>query len=117
MEKVFVNFTNHPSNRWEEKQTQQAMVYGTIVDVPFPSVNPRGDEKYIAALAEECVMQIMQYQPQAVLCQGEFCLAYHVIGRLKEKGIKMLAACSERCVQEQGNKKEVFFQFVRFREY
>ncbi len=117
MEKIFVNFTNHPASRWEENQTQKALEYGRIVEMSFPLVDPKGDEDYIANLAEECVQQILEHQPQAVLCQGEFCLAYHVICRLKEKGIKVLAACSERCVQEQGNKKEVVFRFVQFREY
>ena len=32
-------------------------------------------------------------------------------------GIAVLAACSERIVTERGNKKEVTFQFERFRKY
>ena len=38
MEKVFVNFTNHPSETWEEKQIEAAHQYGKIVDLPFPNV-------------------------------------------------------------------------------
>ena len=114
---MFVNFTNHPSTYWEETQLSHARAYGEIVDVPFPSVDPEGDEDYIAALAEDSVARIMKHQPKAVLCQGEFCLAYQVIEKLKASQVTVLAACSQRCVKEAGNRKEVFFCFVRFRKY
>lgn len=93
------------------------MEYGEIVDIPFPPVDPRGDESYIDGLAGQCVRQILQYHPYAVLCQGEFCLAYQVITRLREEGIQVLAACSERIVKEEGQKKEIVFVFEQFRKY
>ena len=68
-------------------------------------------------LAMKSVEAIMKYEPEAVLCQGEFCLAYRVIQELKERGITVLAACSERLVRDNGNRKEVTFQFSRFRRY
>ena len=55
--------------------------------------------------------------PDAVLCQGEFCLVYRVVSLLKEKNITVLAACSERCVIQNGDRKEVTFSFRRFRRY
>lgn len=59
--------------------------------------------------------------PQFVLCQGGFCMAYHVIRILEEKGIRVGAACSDRKVTEvaikSGTKKIVFYQFVQYREY
>ena len=116
-EAVFINFTNHPSGHWEEKQREQAEHYGRIVDVPFPDVDAAADEEYIITLANTYVAKIMEYQPHAVLCQGEFCLAYQVISKLKALDVPVLAACSERCVREIGNKKEVVFDFVRFRRY
>lgn len=61
--------------------------------------------------------QILALYPRAVLCQGEFCLAYQVITKLRKKGIKVLAACSERIVREAGQRKEVQFVFRQFREY
>ena len=117
MEKILINFTNHPSNRWERKQKTAALKYGTVEDIPFPAVNPEGDEVYIEMLAETCVEKILQFHPSAVLCQGEFCLAYQVVRRLREKGITVLAACSKRIVKETGQKKEVVFEFRRFRRY
>jgi hypothetical protein len=63
----------------------------------------------------------MQYKPQFVLCQGEFCMAYHVIRILKENDIPVGAACSERrtteTATESGTQKTVLFQFVQYREY
>lgn len=116
-EEIFINFTNHPSCNWEQEQLQAARVYGRIVNLPFPEVDAEGDEEYIVKLAEEYVAKILQYRPEAVLCQGEFCLAYQVINRLKAQDIMVLAACSQRCVQECGNRKEVYFNFTRFRRY
>lgn len=117
MKKNFINFTNHPSQYWGEKQREEALQYGEIFDVPFPAVDPWGNEEYISRLAEDCVERILQLHPSAVLCQGEFCLAYQVIYRLKEKGLPVLAACSERMVKETGQTKEVTFAFTCFREY
>ncbi len=112
-----INFTNHPSDRWEESQRKAALKYGEIVDIPFPAVNPQGDENYIVALAEHYFRQIMELHPQAVLCQGEFCLAYQVISMLRKEETTVLAACSERVVKEIGQKKEVVFTFWQFRKY
>lgn len=113
----FINFTNHPSDRWEEAQRERAMEYGEIWDMAFPAVDPYQDEQYIRRLAEIYVNRIMELSPRAVLCQGEFTLAYQVISRLLEKGVTVLAACSERRVRETDQGKEVIFTFYRFRKY
>ena len=92
-------------------------MYGEIVDIPFPAVSASGDENYIQNMAEECVGEIMLHHPAVVLCQGEFNLCYQVVSLLKENGIKVMAACSQRMVTAYGNKKEVLFCFERFRYY
>lgn len=115
--RVFVNFTNHPSDKWEKCQLQAALEYGEIVDVPFPNVDPAGDELYIRVLAQESVEKIMNYEPEVVLCQGEFCLVYQVAARLMHRGVIVLAACSERIVKEKANKKETVFVFRQFRQF
>jgi hypothetical protein len=55
------------------------------------------------------------------LCQGEFYLSYAVVDRLKSSGIKVVAACSRREVEEiytaDETKKISRFVFVQFREY
>lgn len=117
MSKVFVNFTNHPSSEWDSRQRKAAEGYGEIVDIQFPMVDPRKGEAYIGELAERCLAEILMMEPAAVLCQGEFCLVYRLVSLLKEKRIPVLAACSRRMVEMKDGKKEVFFQFCRFREY
>ena len=37
---MFINYTNHPSVSWGEKQTSEAKKYGEIVDMPFPNISP-----------------------------------------------------------------------------
>ena len=37
---MFINYTNHPSASWGEKQTDEAKKYGEIVDMPFLNISP-----------------------------------------------------------------------------
>ena len=118
MEKsLFVNFTNHSSDNWELRQKKAAEKYGVIKDIPYPDVDPNGDREYIIRMADFYVEEIEKLKPAAVLCQGEFCLAYQVISKLKERHITVLAACSKRCVKTEGREKRVLFMFEQFREY
>ena len=76
-------------------------------------------------LIEESVEKILdagKNRLDAVMVQGEFTLVYGVVNRLKNAGIKVVSACSERKAieyqDEYGNDiKENRFSFVRFREY
>lgn len=117
MRKFFVNFTNHSSDIWEENQRKAAQEYGEIVDLPFPAVHPDAKEQDIAALGEEYCRKILEWKPAAVLCQGEFSLTFFVVARLREKGVKVLTACSERRTVQNGNVKSSIFEFAGFREY
>ncbi|MDO4324666.1 MAG: hypothetical protein Q4E24_01310 [bacterium] len=118
---MFVNFTNHPKDNWTREQIEASVCYGEIVDVPFPEVSPESTLEQVRQEAEVYAEKIMQYRPQFVLCQGEFCMTYHVVQILKEKGIHVGAACSERKVTEttteSETKKTVLYQFVQYREY
>ena len=75
----------------------------------------------VRKLAEEYAEKILAKKPDCVMCQGEFCLSWHVIARLKEAGVRVAAACSERIVEEvygeNGTEKRSVFRFVQFREY
>ncbi len=119
--KMFINFSNHPSTGWTESQKQAAEQWGEVIDIPFPSVPGEANETFIEELAEKAVRDILIYQPDVVMCQGEFTLAYAVIWRLKAQGIKTVAACSERRVEEifkDGKyEKKATFEFIKFREY
>jgi hypothetical protein len=123
---MFINFSNHRLEKWNSEQLAEAKRFGEIVDLPFPNVNPNGDENYISSLADEYVYKIVSFMQDpakdVVHIMGEFNLIYAVITKLKAQGIKCVAATSERNAEENvlengGVKKEGVFKFCRFREY
>lgn len=119
---MLLNCSNHVSKNWNPEQLKAASQWGEIVDYPFPTVPATADEADINRLAENIVENIKVMEPVVVMCQGEFTLSYMIITKLLQSGIKVIAACSERKVEESvladGNtEKRVIFQFIRFREY
>lgn len=124
--KVLINFSNHPYEKWSEKQKEAAKVYGDTKDLPFPSVPGSASENEIEQLAEETIeriVSILEKDPSGtVLAQGEFTLTYAVVSLLKQRGIRVISACADRKVTEVTGddgkmKKQVEFCFERFREY
>lgn len=119
---MFLNYTNHSSSNWDEKQLMAAKEWGEVIDLHFPFVSPYLEPGEVEELASREVERIMAYEPDAVLCQGEFTLAFSIIKKLQKKGKLVLSACSERNVKEillpdSKVKKEIIFEFMRFREY
>ena len=117
---LFINFSNHPSSNWEEKQFKAAEQYGKIIDLPFPQVNPLLTGEEIRALAKECVKEILGKGNPANLTvhvMGEMTLVYHIVTTLLKSGVRCVASTTQRFVIETAGKKESEFHFVRFREY
>lgn len=118
---MFINYSNHPKCKWGEKQRAEASKYGEIIDIPFYQVPPTYDEQQVKQLATQEFEKIMAYDPDAVMCQGEFTLVYRLVNLLKNQGITVLSACSERIAEEQIGENTVdkvsVFKFERFREY
>ena len=100
MSKVFVNHTNHPSDKWSNLQRQSAEVFGDVYDLPFPQIPASMDEMEIKKAAAEYAEKIIKMNPAAVLCQGEFCYTFALTEILKKQGIRVICACSERCSHE-----------------
>ncbi len=120
--KVFVNFSNHKSGLWNEKQKESALKYGEeIVDLDFPVVDPDLNSDEVSQLGDTYINKILSLPVAAVMCQGESTLSFYVVNRLIEKGIVCLAACSRRVVKERVidgvSIRESQFEFERFREY
>lgn len=118
----FINYTNHPSANWSEAQRQAAQLYGDIIDMDFPEIEPHWDEEQVASLACQQAEKIIAQKPVAVLVQGEFTFSYMLISLLLQADIKVLAACSQRCTESVINEKQEtirrsIFKFVRFRQY
>ena len=119
---TFINCSNHPSNGWGERQLAEAEKYGNIVDILFPAVIPESSEKEVENVSEELFQKIVAYNPDAVMCEGEFTLTFSTVTKLKSEGIKVLAACTKRETTEEkmpdgSARKASVFRFVRFREY
>lgn len=119
---MFVNCSNHPSGSWGTEQRTAAEKWGTVVDYPFPNVKADDDAKRIINLAEAMAAEIALMRPDCVMCQGEYSLTYALVNKLKERGLYVVCACSERrlvteLAEENTVKKTSIFQFVQFREY
>lgn len=114
---MFINFTNHTSKLWDKAQLEAAKEYGEIVDLGYPNVSPGSTREEVYQLGEECYRRIMEYQPSAVLCQGEYTLVCYLVRRLQESRVLVLAACTQRSCYMVGNEKRSVFEFVQFREY
>ena len=97
----FVNFSNHPASRWGKEQLEAAQALGEVRDIPFPNVPAIATADEVVAMAKESFSTIMAENPGTVMCQGEFSLTYHVTALLKEQGVKVVVACSDRKVVEQ----------------
>ena len=120
--KYFINHTNHPSNRWSAEQIAAAKIFGEIFDLQFPAVNPRASTAEVRLLVADNLQKILELKPAAVLCQGEFNYTFEMTARLKNLGVKVLAATTERVsveeIQPDGSTRQTStFRFVRFREY
>lgn len=122
MTNLLLNLTNHPSTLWNDKQREAALVYGEIMDMPFPMIDETDDETYISALADEYLQKILDLAKDknvAVHLMGELTFTFALLKRLQEHGIMCVASTSKRIVKEEeaGRKGEVIFQFERFRRY
>lgn len=60
--KVFINCSNHPSERWSREQKQAAEGYGEIVDLPFPEVDPSWDAGQVRSHPKTLMLHIVTVQ-------------------------------------------------------
>ena len=123
---MFINFSNHRTENWGEEQLAAAKRYGEIVDMPFPNVDPLGNECYISNLANEYVEKIvsMIQNPlqDVVHIMGELNLVFSVVSKLTAKGVTCVASTTERIVVEKVTEtgeliKNATFKFCQFRAY
>lgn len=119
---TFVNFTNHPSQNWSDKQKSAALKYGSILDLPFPSIAPELTDTELQTLADLYVRKILALSPACVLCQGETvftCLVAHI---LTSHNVLTVSAVSRRNVTEVTDSdgvtvKKSVFEFECFRKF
>lgn len=117
---MLINFSNHPSDLWEEHQLTAARQFGEIVDVPFPDVSPTWTAEEIKSLADEYATILMKKCDSSTIVHvmGEMTFTFAVVSRLKAQGIVCVASTTERNAQITPNGQKLSdFQFVQFREY
>ena len=73
---MLINFTNHPSALWSAEQKAAAQVYGKVIDLAFPAIDPATNEAVLDSLATVYTDLILHLSPDAVLCQGECTFVY-----------------------------------------
>jgi len=121
---MLINLSNHPYAQWNEEQKRASETFGDCVDLPFPSIDPDGDEEYIVRMAEEYYQKIVQFvetEPNVkvtVHLMGEMTFLYALLEKLKQNNIRCIASTTQRKGIDLGNgRKDIQFQFVRFRYY
>ena len=118
---MFINLTNHPSEKWSLEQRKAAEVYGEIVDIPFPLINENATETEINHLADDYLATILSKgdaKDLTVHIMGEQTFCYALISKLQKEGIRCIASCTKRnaFVNEEGQTVSTF-HFSNFREY
>jgi len=96
--------------------------FGEVMDMPFPVINPEGDEMYIKDMAHTYLQRILamrdRYPDLTVHIMGELTFCYALVRLLKKNRIACVASTTTRKVIIANNSKKVSeFEFVRFRYY
>lgn len=117
---MFINLTNHPSEKWSEEQRNAACKYGEVVDMSFPIIEPtftKEDILHFVKVYLEMIEGIMD-DNTVVHVMGEMTFTYNIVYALKSLGIPCLASTTERnTTMTPDGKKISEFKFVQFREY
>ncbi len=118
---MLINFSNHPFEKWCDEQKEAASQYGEVVDLPFPQVDPFGDEAYIAHLADEYAQKVLSLgvpDELTVHLMGELTLTLALVGRLMAVGVTCVASTTRRVSSDLPNGQTMsVFRFVMFRKY
>ena len=121
---MFINLSNHPSDKWPKNQIEAAKPYGALLDLAFPDIDPSLDLQQIVSLASTFANKITRIaaekplEPCVVHLMGELTFCFALAQRLQWVGIVCIASTTRRQVFElQNGMKASRFSFVRFREY
>lgn len=119
---MLINCTNHPYEIWTDTQKKAAEIYGEVLDLPFPHIEPEFTDQDLRKLTDDFINKIKEYSPSAVMVAGEFTFAFMLVDKLLRDNVKVICSCSRRMTieikKDDGtNEKKSIFQFERFREY
>lgn len=123
---MLINLSNHPYEKWDNVQKEAAiLVYGIVVDLPFPEVDPMADTAKVDELATDYFLQCEaklraskdKNKINAVHISGEPCFLFRFVTLAKSQGITCVCSTTRRLVTNDGNIKTSIFQFLQFRKY
>ena len=122
---MLINLSNHPSANWSVQQLAAVQVYGKVIDLAFPDVDPSGNEEYIRILREDylkiiddiCRDDKNSISTVTVHIMGEMTFTFAMVHALQKRNITCIASTTERVSSENSGIKTSEFRFVRFREY
>jgi hypothetical protein len=122
---MLINLSNHPLAKWSPEQRKAAeQLYGTVQDVPFPSIDPAGSLESVMNLvhetAQNCINLLHRSSEQlhAIHVMGEFTFTYLFVKEMEKRGILCVASTTERLVTDNPDgSKTTVFKFIQFRPY
>jgi len=121
---MLINLSNHPYSTWDKKEKEIAeSLFGKVVDLSFPQIDPLADIKTVALLAndfvEKCINILLQgnNKQNAVHVTGEHCFVFQFVTIAKEKRLTCICSTTPRIVTSKNNIKSSIFKFESFRNY
>ena len=125
--RVLFNISNHPSDKWGEKQIAAAKELADVIkDCQFPNVPPKATSYEVRTTALEIANTIAKQkhfqdvEGITVHVMGEMTLTFAIVAALQNLNldIRCIASCTERIVTEMPDgTKQSKFEFVQFRTY
>lgn len=97
---MLINCSNHPYEIWSDLQKEAASIYGEVIEMPFPQIDPVLESEEIRRLVAEYARKIEQQKPDAVFVAGEFTFTFMLVDKLLSDGVKVIASCSRRVTEE-----------------
>lgn len=123
----FINLSTHNHRYWGERQIEEALKYGEIIDIFPTEITLDMSNSDIIFQATKTVNRILKkYQSDenevSVMIQANYVYSFYVVSLLKEKGIRCLAAHGVRCERDYNPSENITmtekkFEFVKFIEY
>lgn len=127
MKNLFVNLTNHPVAKFQNKQLQAAQALGEVQEIKFPQIDPHASTNDVHTLAASYLSDILnnskEFAHVYVQIMGEMVFtASFVHQSMMHDNITCIASTTDRQVveieMEDGTiEKKTTFDFVQFRKY
>ncbi len=119
---MLINFSNHPSADWPQKQRDAANIWGEVRDIAFPGIAPEMSEEEILALVESYRRKFPWDTANPVFLAGEYCFAFAMTDLLLRKRVRVLSTESNLKLvtgpMENGTtRRTATLDFLRFLDY